>query len=575
MKNISRRKFLKFSGAGLAGLAASGLTRMPIFRLGKAFAMPSDTAWSFGVLGDTQWTVDYNDANPNGVPVSIISQINPQFINLGVKFVIQVGDLTEDGQDAAIVTRSDACADLYAAGIGFFPVRGNHETYALKNMGEDNEYAIPKIQEMFPQTRGGGSYTVGAYNFSSSPCDETVSSGYSALDGISYSFDYGDTGNNIRCLMLDTWATPGKAVTVEGLGSYPYGYTVNDQQAWISERLDKSTRGTEHAFVFTHQNLMGQNHQDTFFNGYTNANTDWQNAFYASMAENDARYIITGHDHIHQRSNVLSPDGANTVEELICASCSSKFYTPKSLTDSKWYEQKYRETSISQEMYTVGFYIYTIDGPIVTVDFYSDTTGNWGTASSYPEFEFAKKETWGYSLSDSGVTTFTVEEGENYTINTTNTEAKILKAGGTATDYNGRSFEKPAAAWWEEKSTVTNANAISDVVTVIGAASAAVKVTNSAYTQNDPVCIQLSYDSSVSLSRSDLNQGRNITLCVRDDDGNWANAVDANFGGTKRFVYGPYNKRYPLGTYGFDNTNKVAWAVVNHDSDFAVIQTGN
>ena len=121
-----------------------------------------------------------------------------------------------------------------------------------------------------------------------------------------------------------------------------------------------------------------------------------------------------------------------------------------------------------------------------------------------------------------------------------------------------------------------NADAISDVVTIVGAASASIKEnhdTNS-YNPNDIMGIQLSFDRNISLSQRDLNQGRTIALSVRDEKGKWVNAVDANFGGTKNFVYGPYDPTAPLGTYGVDNVNKVAWAVVNHDSDFAVVQSG-
>jgi len=37
------------------------------------------------------------------------------------------------------------------------------------------------------------------------------------------------------------------------------------------------------------------------------------------------------------------------------------------------YGQKTRETPVAQELYTVGYYIFTVDGPNMTVDFYSDT----------------------------------------------------------------------------------------------------------------------------------------------------------------------------------------------------------
>ena len=59
-------------------------------------------------------------------------------------------------------------------------------------------------------------------------------------------------------------------------------------------------------------------------------------------------------------------------------------------------------------MYTAGFYIFTVNGPIVTVDFYSDDQGQWWSDTSYPgggtgtlitpTFNFVKKQTWGYSL---------------------------------------------------------------------------------------------------------------------------------------------------------------------------------
>ncbi len=586
---MKRRDFLKFGLGGVAGITFGGLTGLPVFRLGDVFAT-STNVWKFGVLGDTQWTrhqldsstgtsdlsIDPEGTNPYSVSGSMISQIDAQFVNLGVKFVIQVGDLTDCGTTRAIQARAlMAQTNLIANGIDFFPIRGNHETYAASYGESSNtDYSITAMRNAFQQMNGAGVIS-GATNFS-----PAASVG---ADCLTYSFDY----DNVRFIMLDTWATGSKVDN--NADGYSYGYTVNDHQAWLDQQLDAAARGTGHAFVFAHQPLIAEDHQDTMFSGYTNANLDWQNAFYASMAGNNARYFISGHDHIHQRSLVRSPDGNSVVEELICASCSNKFYTPQSVTAEKWYGQKDRETSISQEMYTVGFYVFTVNGPIVMVDFYSDDRGQWWSDAHYPEggsgngtlitpaFNFVKKETWGYSLSESGITTFTVLEGENYVINTPNTVAKVLKAGGTAKDYTGRSFQKPAAAWWADKSTVTNADAISDVVTVLGAASAAIKENHDSNTNNpnDPVGIQLSFDPSVSLSRSDINQGRMVTIKTRDENGDWVDAVDKNFGGAKRFVYGPWNKAYPVGTYGIDNSKHIAWAVVNHDSDFAVIRTGN
>ncbi len=59
-----------------------------------------------------------------------------------------------------------------------------------------------------------------------------------------------------------------------------------------------------------------------------------QNAFFASLQSNNVKYFISGHDHIHQRSLISSPDGLSKVQQLICASDSSKFYTPKATSDA-------------------------------------------------------------------------------------------------------------------------------------------------------------------------------------------------------------------------------------------------
>ena len=104
------------------------------FRTGGCAGVCSHSAiakpWKFGVMGDTQWTcpADPQGNNPNSVSASIIEQINPQFVKAGVEFVIQVGDLTDNGTDDGIKARAAAAKSLIDAGIGFFPMRGNHET---------------------------------------------------------------------------------------------------------------------------------------------------------------------------------------------------------------------------------------------------------------------------------------------------------------------------------------------------------------------------------------------------------------------------------------------------------------
>jgi len=365
--------------------------------------------WKFGVMGDTQWTTaDPAGENPSTVPVSIIEQINRQFMKAGVKFVIQVGDLSDDGREVSEEIRLEAARALIDAGIGFFAFRGNHEARSA-----DNGYGAPGFRKRYPQTRDGAfetrsgrRYVIGS-NFSS-PVQVSRE-----LDGLSYSFDCGEGKERTRFVIIDNWPVPGRVVP--NTTHYPSGYTIADQQPWISARLDRSKRGAPHAFVFSHQPLIGQNHQDTLFSGRADEHPDWQNAFYSSLHSNGIRLFICGHDHLHQRSIIRSPDGKSQVEQLITASVSSKFYTPKPQGDSGWRGQKNREISISQELSAVGYYIVTIDGPKVTVDYYADDHGGWQSDAAYPQgvgrpdtgrtptFHFVLKERWSYTLDDGEV----------------------------------------------------------------------------------------------------------------------------------------------------------------------------
>lgn len=521
----------------------------------------SSAAWSFGVMGDTQWTLanDVAGNNPNGVSRSIIDQINKQFIAKGVKFVVQVGDLTESGNDADVAVRAAAAQDLYKAGIGFFPLRGNHETYA--NPG--NGYGVSAFQANFPQTQCNGTNV-----FAASNCNSPVSLS-SDLAGMSYTFDYGSADNNARFMIVDDWATSSKAAIYAG---YPYGYSVADQQAWISSRLDKATRGTTHAFVFSHQQPMGANHQDSLFSGYTNANPDMQNAYFASLMNNGVKYQITGHDHIHQRSIIASPDGKSSLQELISASASSKFYTPKALNDAKWYGQKTRETSLSQELYSPGFYIFTVDGPKVTVDYYSDATGGFqsdakypGTAGSTlgvtPTLNFVKKESWGYSLNGKEFLIGGASSPSYTAVQDSfgNTSASILccSYSNQAKDSVGRVLTQSVTTGWSASTTGT----FSDILSLSG-------MTTLGSATTDTYTLSMKYDATK--TNADQVKKGGVGIATPGTTGKWVNAVSRNVGGTPKFVNGPWQAGYELGTYGIDTKTGTAWAVVNYNGNFVV-----
>lgn len=545
-KNMDRRQFLKFSGAGLAGLGLSALN-LPFFRMGKASAAISSNAWMFGVMSDTQWKIA-----PGGemtCATGIIDALNQQFIDHGCKFVIQVGDLCDKeyvGSIRSLPTRAAHAQALYDAGIGFFPLRGNHESSAT---------AANEIPVLFPQTLGQEPNLYGATNFQASDI--------ASLEGLTYAFDY----NNVRCIMLDQFVRK-DGTNFDGTSSY--NNNMVDQVDWVDAVLSSNPEGY-HAFAFSHKNLIGQNHKDVLFGSNLTTNAEARDQFLTSLYNNRVGYYMGGHDHMHHRSLVSTSDGLIKVPQIITSSNSYKFYTPKSGDDG-------RETALQQELYTVGYYIVTVDGPRVTVDFYSASHGNdYGPVdlTSCPAFAFYLRERFGYSLNGQQ---FEVAQGESYTgvvSSFSGTTARILDGvnGNAETDYVGRDLVKAVNTGWAESDLV--ADAASQILTLWGMADN-LSLWNGGLTgalpdedesqETDTYTLSLSYDPRK--IRASLLMRGDFAIAARDGEDQWVNAVDLNTGGTKTFQRGPWRSGYPLGTYGVDPGTKTVWAVLNHEGDF-------
>lgn len=670
-----------------AGIVPSILFTTSVLAQGGRYA--SEQAWTFAVTADTQWTIthsldtdsddpyyarvnpNYREENPNYVSVATLLRLNEEFIDHEVDFVVQLGDLTDRAGNAAMFTHAQARQPLYEAGIGFFPVRGNHETYGnLYGLDPDPadpdqdapDMNIPAWHEAFPQTRGEGDNLAGAYNFNGPDIE--------ALEGLSYSFDVGPAGSDARFVFMDieptsywldipppheeygqpyiftntfswtvyqhtealvaregnvilpgTWfrlasngepstefygnAPADDAVLEPDMGGFTYDgtqYRPGDQQDWIDNRLQDPDRPV-HAFVLSHRNLMGQNHRDVVWGDNPSLLQDDQNAFYRSLQENGAGYFLSAHDHMHHRSVLQSPDGNWQVEQLIASSSDPKFYTPNSGTMSG---QRWRESPVSQELDNIGYYIFTVDGARVNVDYYSDQVGGFGTdycwpdgipapeasgcsdprfGSSPPEvigsfylpsFRFVKKENWGYGRNGQR---FVVPQGVSYAGDTIedgdeiltyprvedsfgDTHAAILHGfnASIATDNipeEPRALFKSVTTAWTKNPDGHKLK--SDILSLWGMAELGNEET-------DEYVLSLSFDY-----RRMIGLGAGAIGIATYVDGQWVNAVDQNFGGSKDFVVGPYVEgEHPLGTYGVDPASKTAWAVLNYNADFAV-----
>ena len=267
---------------------------------------------------------------------------------------------------------------------------------------------------------------------------------------MSYSFDY----NNVRFVLIDQFENqnPGG-----NLSSAPV------QQPWISQELSDPAR-PQHAFVFDHKNLLGGNHKDNIMGANINssdpgdgcgvnsitlsaanltallAKEQAEDAFISSLATNHVHYYISGHDHHHYDSIVRSPLSNYSVHQIISASDSSKFYVPALPVSTN-------DTPISQDLFKVGYYIYTVDGPKVTVDYYgvdiskdpsfvvSSASESIVTNTPTLTGKWQKILTYGYSLNGQE---FVIPEGAAYTT-VADTTAKAVANGETG--YLGTSMQ--------------------------------------------------------------------------------------------------------------------------------------
>jgi len=587
----------------------------------------SDKAWSFGVIADTQWTMDNVDPegkNPGKMSKAIADQIYAKFADAKVKLVMKLGDNANYGgwadMDANLLAAQEG---LYQFGIGLFPMRGNHETYEY-DMNATNTYTIEPLKTDFPQVLGTGPYLFGAENFSSPTMLDGKEN--SALVGLTYSFDYGKQPivpgedkprYDARFVVLDNHSLHSEWIFIDcdWFGRHPdlCGNGVDDsdwtdfdpwewtlqeeiyypgsQQPWITGQLEKSSRGTNHAFVLSHKGLINEDHVDSLFGSHPNSKSSTQKEFYRSLVANDVKYFISAHDHLYNRAIVTNirktdADPLYQLTQIISAGASTKFYPAADLStfvSGSYGDAKVRETQLSQELYNIGYFVYTVDGPRVNVDYYSDATGNFMSDADFPYgdasvperlytpvLSFVKKDNFGYSLNGQQ---FLVGQGQEYNIvqdSFEGTTAKILGGTNNSTAVDGsplvekdgvvvsapRPFAKAVNTGW----TLKNSDKLkSNILSLWGMADLSADHT-------DTYVLSMSFDF-----REMVHLGNGgIGIATVDSQGNWVNAVSKNIGGAKKFVVGPYKNTYGLGTYGVDPSSKTAWAVINYSADFAV-----
>jgi hypothetical protein len=549
--------------------------------------IPTSAAWKFGIMADSQWYQADDGKNPFSVAVDIRNHVIQQMINNKVKFVAHVGDLTSNasnsGSSGDIYGHALFCQDLYNAGIGYFTIRGNHE---------DSADCATALQTAFPQTQTGMHNSApSAVTALANPDPSTLPTpvntgapfalgtnfsspdpwGTGDLKGLSYSFDY----NNARFVALDQFTVADAATN----SAYSITTSISAQQPWIASQLSGRAAGS-HAFVLAHKGLVLPYHTDVLLGSNPGQNVTATDTFMSTLASNGVRYLICGHDHVHDRSIVTASDGkSSSINQLVASSNSNYCYLPRNTTTfpgdvlNDSYNAVPRRSIAAQETNTLGYYIVTVDGNNVTFEFYSSPSYQAVDLSQHqwdyqystsipvtPPLNFTLRETFGYSLVGKQ---FQVPFNSPFTVvsdkspNGTTVQLLSGKNAVQDTDYSGLQYVRSISTGWAAGSGAQ----ISDVLYLWGIHSSLVTM------QSETYAVQMSYPAGVD---SGLLSSGKVYIAAIGDSGIWVNAVNANYGGTTNFVQGPWNSSYALGTYGVDPANNVAWAVLNYEGIFAV-----
>jgi len=228
------------------------------------FAVPCSPAlaeapWSFIVTGDSRDGV-------NGVNTVILGELAGQIVSHSVDFVLFPGDLVTGSTDPAVLqsqltTWRNTMQPVYDAGIGVYPVRGNHD--------EDSVLAWNNVFS--------GPYALPA-------------NGPAGEENLTYSVTH-------------------KSALILGLDQYVSPHRVN--QTWIDDQLAATT--SPHVFAFGHEPAFAAQHTDCL-DDYP-ANRD---AFWSSLEQAGARAYFAGHDHFYDHARVDGDgDPSNDIHQYI------------------------------------------------------------------------------------------------------------------------------------------------------------------------------------------------------------------------------------------------------------------
>ncbi len=295
-----------------------------VFAALALLTLPSAFAekWSFVVSGDGR--SDTKHARPedkNGVNVVITGEIAQATMNEKARFLVWTGDLVggskgQEDFEKELLTWRGVMQPLYTAGIGVYPVRGNHETHCPQGVAVWNKvfsgmYALPQ-------------------------------NGPSSEKNLTFYVESGP----VLLVGLDEYSTPKPAIN----------------QSWLDETLAAHKK----PFIFS------AGHEAAFMDGHhtdvLDADPPKRDAFWNSLIKAGARTFFAGHDHLYDHM-LITREGSNPGPELhqfVAGTAGAPFYAPGPYAGVNTGWNISRVKAIGQ---TYGYLLVEVDDTEVTITF--------------------------------------------------------------------------------------------------------------------------------------------------------------------------------------------------------------
>ena len=253
-----------------------------------AAATASADSWKFIVTGDSRG----NDSIV-GVNTVILAEIAQEVINQNAEFVLFSGDLvngytSEANLQNQLLTWRNTMQPVYNAGIGVYPVRGNHE--------KGDDYGTHTAWDnVFADKTGSGGLD---YRL---PQD-----GPASEKNLTWSVTHGSGDGKVMVLGMDQYY-PSKDHTVP--------------QMWVDLKLE-ATDAT-HIFAMAHEPAFVSRHLDCMDDAPTA-----RNDFINSLVDAGGRSYFCGHDHFYNHLRIDDGDGNldNDLHQFIVGTAGAPLY---------------------------------------------------------------------------------------------------------------------------------------------------------------------------------------------------------------------------------------------------------